>query len=272
MNCLWRIRALLVGIIMAGGGCAVEQQSNPPAPVRSEAAPTGRIRGIVRLRGSSPTPAFERIAKDHAVCGTEVPVTRLAVGTDNGVKHAFVYVENAPASEALRPRAAVTLEQTRCEYAPHALTVPVGTKLEIVNSDPILHNVHAKPFVRDQPSTIFNIAQPLRGQRTLIEPPLSAPGIIEVTCEAGHPWMTGYILVANHPYTAVTGEDGGFEIADVPPGTYQIRMWHEGVRLKNILASVQRYEYEDPYEITREVVLPPAGEVQVNFNLELRGS
>jgi hypothetical protein len=84
--------------------------------------------------------------------------------------------------------------------------------------------------------------------------------------------MTAYILVADHSYTAVTGDDGSFVIEGVPAGTYRIRMWHEGVRLTNIVASLQRYEYEPPYEITREVVVPEAGDAEVNFDFELRGA
>jgi hypothetical protein len=118
--------------------------------------------------------------------------------------------------------------------------------------------------------TIFNIAQPMQGQRTVVDLPLTKPGIVTLTCEAGHPWMTAYILVADHPYTAVTGDDGTFVIEDVPPGTYRIRMWHEGVRLANIVPSLQRYEYEPPYELTREVVVPQASDVEVDFDLELR--
>ena len=59
---------------------------------------------------------------------------------------------------------------------------------------------------------------------------------------------------------------------DVPSGTYRIKMWHEGVRLKRIIESLQRYAYEDPYESTQQVVVTPGGEAVINFDLALRSS
>jgi plastocyanin len=253
-------------------GAAPEPARTVAANRREVSAAAGRIWGTVRLQGNPPARASQPVPKDHDICGREVPVTRIALGLHGGVRHAFVYLENAPASQPLRARETVPVEQSRCEYVPHAIQIPAGTKLDIVNGDPILHNVHARQMTADGLRTIFNIAQPMRGQRTVVDLPLTKPGIVALTCEAGHPWMTAYILVADHSYTAVTGDDGGFVIEGVPAGTYRIRMWHEGVRLTNILASLQRYEYEAPYEITREVVVPEAGDAEVNFDLELRGS
>jgi hypothetical protein len=162
------------------------------------------------------------------------------------------------------------VEQSRCEYGPRALTVQSGTRLDIANDDPILHNVHARRLTSSGLETIFNIAQPIRGQRTVVDPPLTSAGIVALSCEAGHPWMSAYVLVADHPYTAVTDADGRFAIEHVPAGTYRIRMWHEGVRLTQVLKSVQRYEFEPPYEVSREVVVPAAGETVVDFDFELR--
>jgi plastocyanin len=265
----------LVSLAAVGAAsCRADPQPARTAAVaRREVSPTGgSIRGTVRLQGSPPAPAFQPVSKDRDICGREVPVTRIALDPKGGIRHAFVYLENAPASQPLRAREAVAVEQSRCAYAPHAIQVPAGTKLDIANGDPILHNVHARQMTADGPQTIFNIAQPVQGQRTVVDLPLTKAGIVTLTCEAGHPWMTAYILVADHPYTAVTGDDGTFVIDGVPPGTYRIRMWHEGVRLTNVLSSLERYEYEPPYEITREVVVPEAGDVEVNFDLELRGS
>lgn len=257
-----------------GMACRQSEPANTTVRPRAAAArgPTGRIRGLVTLRGSLPVAKSEPITKDQNICGASTSLTRLALGKDNAVRHAFIYLEGVPALEEARPRLSTQVEQRGCEYGPHVATVSAGAQLEIVNSDPILHNVHGLESTPDGPQTVFNIAQPIRGQRTKVDASLNRPGIIELKCEAGHPWMTAYILVANHPYVATTNDNGEFIIEGVPAGTYPIKMWHEGVQLKRIIASLQQFEYEGPYEVTQEVVVPPSGEAVVNFGLELRSA
>jgi hypothetical protein len=82
--------------------------------------------------------------------------------------------------------------------------------------------------------------------------------------------MTAYIVVANHPYVATSGDNGQFVVDDVPAGTYPIKMWHEGATLSRVIPSMQIFEYEDPYEVTEQVAVPANGEAVVNFSFELR--
>ena len=154
----------------------------------------------------------------------------------------------------------------------HRRDAQLGTKIEITNSDSILHNVHGLQTTDQGLQTIFNIAQPVRGQRTTVEPALTRPGIIHLACEAGHAWMNAYIFVAAHPYVTLTNQAGEFVMPSVPAGTYRIKMWHEGVIRKRNIESLQRYEYEDPYELTQEVVVQPKAESVVNFDLALRSN
>jgi plastocyanin len=260
------------------GGCGTTPQSTAPAQTAGADKPRaetshgdrGRIRGIVSLRGTVPAQRSEPITKDQTVCGSAAPVTRLTLGADNAIRGAFVYLDSIFTNEPARPRLSTQVEQKGCEYGPHVMTLTAGSDLEIVNNDPILHNVHARQSTADGLLTVFNIAQPVRGQRTKVDAPLDKPGIVALTCEAGHPWMTAYILVANHPFVATSGERGEFVIDDVPPGTYPIKMWHEGVQLSRIIPSLQVFEYEEPYEVTEQVVVPAHGEAVVNFSLALR--
>src|SRR5207244_3466189 len=120
------------------------------------------------------------------------------------------------------------------------LIVPTGARLEITNSDPILHNVHGQQVTDQGQQTLFNIAQPVQGQRAVVDSALTKPGIVFLTCEAGHPWMSGYVFVANHPYVSLTNDSGEFVIEGVPVGTYHIKMWHEGVTLKRNNKALQR--------------------------------
>ena len=219
---------LLVAVAMASAvACSSPQRS--PAPPREEApapisGPTGRIRGSVSLKGALPASESQPIAKDQNVCGSSAPVTRISVGDNNAVRQAFVYLENVASAGPVKPRASTQVEQKGCAYGPHVMTLASGADLEILNSDPILHNVHAREATPDGLQTVFNIAQPVQGQRTKVDAPLNKPGIITLTCEAGHPWMSAYILVANHGFVATTDDAGSFVIESVPAGTYPIKM------------------------------------------------
>jgi len=254
-------------------GCGTEKGNEiPPAVDKPPAVSqglTGRIRGVVRLKGDAPTPTFEPVAENQNVCGERVPLSRLALGKEKGVQYAFVYLDGVPSTEKVRARESLLVDQKNCQYAPHSLIVPAGSKIEITNSDPILHNVQGHQVTDQGQQTLFNIAQPVRGQKTTVETSLT-PGIVFLTCEAGHPWMSGYVFVANHPYVSVTRDDGEFVIEGVPPGTYRIKMWHEGVALKRNIKTQQRYEYEEPYESVQDVTVQADGDAVVNFELVLR--
>ena len=273
-------QTLLLGVAL-GFGCNAERSGDAPlgdnlvADIVESTGPTGRIRGTVRFEGALEAAEFEAITENQNVCGDSAPLQRLALGENLGVRHAFVYLEGVPpiGSAIDRPSAStepVLVDQRECEYVPHALVVPVETRAAVTNSDAILHNVHGRRDTGDGLQTIFNLAQPLRGQRTTINSPLTEPGIVYLSCEAGHPWMSAHILVADHAYVAVTDGAGEFLIDNVPPGTYDIKMWHEGVRLERIVRSLQRYDYEEPYEITQEVTVEADTETLVAFQMTLR--
>jgi len=130
-------------------------------------------------------------------------------------------------------------------------------------------NVNGKVSATEGLLPKFNIAQPIKGQHSKT-PALDKTGIVTLSCEAGHPWMSAFVLVADHPYVAITKNDGEFVIANVPVGTYRIKMWHEGVTLTSNNKALQRYDYEDPYETTKDVTVTANGEVVVDFDLTLR--
>jgi hypothetical protein len=254
-------------------GCGSSQPENviPPASEQSSApsGPTGKIRGAVRFQGEAPPEAFEPITENTKVCGDRVQVTRLMLGKDKGVRNAFVFLDGVQSTQKFQAQKSLLVDQKDCQYLPHALVAPAGGKIDITNSDPILHNVHAHQVTEQGQTTLFNIAQPVQGQRTTVDSSLT-PGIMHLTCEAGHPWMSGYVFVANHPFVTVSSADGEFLIEGVPPGTYTIKMWHEGVRLKRNIQMLQRYEYEEPYEVVQKVTVEANGEAVVNFDLALR--
>jgi plastocyanin len=233
------------------------------------AGPGGTIRGRVVLQGDAPKAASDTIAQDQKVCGSSVSLPRIALGKENGVQETFVFLEGVQNPAGARPATttrSVLIDQKECQYVPHTMIVPVNSKVEITNSDPILHNVNG----RQGDSKVFNYAQARQGQRETVDMAMTKPGIITLACDAGHPWMSAFIYVASHPYVALTDSNGEFVIKDVPPGTYTLKMWHEGVTLKDINKRLQVYNYEDPYELTQQVTVAANTDATANFELVLR--
>jgi len=149
------------------------------------------------------------------------------------------------------------------------MTVPVGTELGMNNSDTILHNVHGYLLAVEGRDSLFSISQPIKDQHNKT-PALTKPGVVTLTCDAGHPWMNAYVLVAENPYAAVTDAKGEFVIRNVPTGTYTLKSWHEGITLKEHNQKLNTYEYEDPYESSQQVLVSANAEATVNFDLTLR--
>jgi hypothetical protein len=108
-----------------------------------------------------------------------------------------------------------------CRYTPHVFGVRVGQPLDITNSDPTLHNIHATP----KNNAEFNQGQPIQGMKTTKT--FTTPEVmVPFKCDV-HGWMNAYVGVLDHPYFATTGTDGKFSLKSLPPGTYTIEAWHE---------------------------------------------
>lgn len=181
----------------------------------------GAIVGEVKFTGTAPKPEQFTVTKNQDYCGDHKPSEKLLVGANQWVKNAVVTLEDITKGKKIDKAAKPFLANDHCMFVPHVQAAVVGTKLEIRNSDPILHNTHA--FLGD--ATVFNLALPLQGQK--IPKALRKPGMVRVQCDAGHGWMSAYIVVTENPYHAVTDENGAFKITDVPPGSYKLKAWHE---------------------------------------------
>jgi hypothetical protein len=233
----------------------------------------GSVRGRVTLAAQSKVPPGLAITKDDVVCGSRPSFSRLLLGRDRGVANAVVFLKDIAAGKpfpAVRPS---VLMQRHCEFLPHVMLKRGDVSLDVVNNDPVLHNVHAYAF-SDNPTTLFNIAQPIKGQRSRIAPSqFRNAAIVMVTCDAGHPWMTGYIVREDHPYYAVTDDQGRYRLNDIPPGTYTLVLWHEGVEVQQTEREhgvVTKYRFEPPYAESRMITIPPRASVQQDFELHLR--
>lgn len=182
----------------------------------------GSISGIVKAPppAEAPKPLF--VSKDVDRCGERIADETLLVNGKGLVENAVISLEHVTEGVGIDKTRRPKIWNSGCRFQPHVLAVAVGQKVEIVNGDPILHSTHAKMGGK---TTVFNVALPIQNQK--IPKTILEPGIMELTCDAGHLWMTGYLVAFDHPYFAVTDEDGSFGIGRIPPGTYEIRAWHE---------------------------------------------
>jgi hypothetical protein len=232
----------------------------------------GTITGRVSLSGTAQTIHQLTVNKDVHCCGSTTASPRLSLGNNSGLKNAVVYIKNISGGKQFEQIDPVLLDQKECHFEPHVAILPEGGPLVIRNSDEVLHNV--RTYRIEDGKTVFNIAQPVQGQQTSIRPAVfDRPGIYHAVCDAGHPWMSAFIVVAEHPYYTLTDENGNFTLEDVPPGTYRLKVWHGGVHIKETRTSgseVVQYVYEEPYIIAEKIDVRPGSNTPVEFRLKLR--
>jgi plastocyanin len=174
----------------------------------------GSIQGKVVYQGSVP---IKKIipTKDKDVCGGPRDEPQIQVGPDQGVQDAVVYLKEVAKGKAWgKPDKTPVINNHNCRFEPAVQIIRAGD-IEIHNSDPVLHNTHGFYGRR----TAFNVALPEKGNKVTRE--LPRPGMVRVECDA-HGWMLAHVFVADSPYYALTGKDGSFNIADIPPGNYTL--------------------------------------------------
>jgi hypothetical protein len=120
------------------------------------------------------------------------------------------------------------MDQEQCVFVPRVMVVPAGGTVESLNTDRLLHNLHSN----SKGNPTFNRTQP-RGRTIPIV--LKEREIIRVDCDL-HPWMRAWVVVADHPFYAVTNDQGEFMLDNVPPGEYTFQLWQEslGVVTKDV--------------------------------------
>jgi len=231
----------------------------------------GTVKGSVRLTSSPGGEYSDRVTKDEAVCGKRKPSPRLLSGKDGGVRFAVVWIDGIAQGKKCGPPGIATLRQRKCEYNPHVLLLNPDDELEIVNEDPILHNVHSYDMDKNLRS-VFNIAQPVRGFHTHVRSAdLAGISALMTTCDAGHPWMSAYVIRASSPYFTITDAEGKFCIADIPAGTYTLKMWHEGIAALNSTGGPGTPPVvEEPYVESRQITIKSDETVTAGFDFSLR--
>jgi len=182
------------------------------------------ISGKVGFEGNAPKRARIQMNADPQCARIhKSPVTgeEVLVNANATLKNVLVYVKEGLKGKKFEgPNSKVVFDQKGCVYTPHVLGVQTGQEVEVLNSDPLIHNVHS--LSKENPS--FNVAQPKKGMK--LSKKFEKPELFKVKCEV-HPWMGAYIGVFNHPFFSVTGDDGTFSLKKLPAGEYTLEAWHE---------------------------------------------
>jgi plastocyanin len=142
---------------------------------------------------------------------------------------AVVYVVAVSGKTFSPPREHAKIDQTNLSFVPHVLPVLVGTTVDFLNSDSVLHNVFSPDAVADK----MNLGTWPKGEAR--SHTFKKVGFVSLLCIV-HPEMEGYVAVLPTPFFAVTDASGSYTISDLPDGTYGVKVWHP--KLKSVERSV----------------------------------
>jgi hypothetical protein len=190
----------------------------------AEAAEWGSLKGRFVVDGAPPQLPPLKVDKDQFCIDTQPKNDMVVIGKDNGLVNGVVYIflgrrgkiEVHPDYAALL-KEPVALDNKGCSFQPHVVAVRTGQPFVIKNSDPVGHNTNA--------TLLFNETIAAGEERTkTFDKPNTLP--VPVSCGI-HPFMKGHLLIQEHPYMAVSGDDGAFEIKNIPTGKHEFQFWHE---------------------------------------------
>ena len=185
----------------------------------------GTVKGVVKFDGKQAKRKPIRMGADKfcdgAHKGAAAQEELYVFGDDNTLQNVFVWVSKGLEGQSFAADGKATIDQQGCVYIPHISGVVVDQELDILNSDNTLHNVK----VNSKNNGSFNEGMPVKGM--VLTKKFSKPEMpVAFKCDV-HPWMGAFVHVVEHPFFAVTGQDGSFEIQGLPPGEYELSVWHE---------------------------------------------
>ena len=237
---------MLAASVMACGGGSKETPAETAAPAgggqKVDPATAGEVNGVVAFEGTAPKNEPIKMNADP-VCvkaNTTPQEQETYVVTDGKLANVFVYVKDGLSAYSFDPPTGMlTFDQKNCRYHPHVFGARVGQAVEIVNSDPTLHNIHALP----KDNAEFNNGQPIQGMK-MTHTFTAKEVMVPFKCDV-HGWMNAYVGVVDHPFFAVTDKDGKFSFKGLPPGTYTIEAWHEKLGTQTATVTIAAKETKD---------------------------
>jgi hypothetical protein len=200
---------------------------------------SGSIKGKITYSSKVQLPKSFDTGKYKKACGANVPNEKLLVN-DKGLMNVVVSIEGKKLGG--KP-GEYKLDQKNCRYDPHVMAMMKDSVLKIHSSDPINHNLHSYSFDNDPVNIMFLPNQ------DAFELEFEEPEIVKVECDL-HGWMTAWIVVTDNSYFDISGQKGGFNIPDLPPGKYTINAWHEILGSKSQTITVGKDDSEINFDFS----------------------
>ncbi len=189
---------------------------------------TGTLKARFVYGGSAFKPDAVNVNKDVEFCGKHNLVNeRLLVNPENdGLKNVVLYVYTGRGGSKLPDQPAsdkvFELANDKCRFEPRLVSLQVGDTLKITNPDPVGHNANLNFFA----NAAQNITIPPGGEK-LVKIEKAEPAVIPVDCNI-HPWMKAHLVVLDHPFAAISDDNGVLEIKGLPAGEKLVfRLYHE---------------------------------------------
>jgi hypothetical protein len=178
---------------------------------------TGSITGTITTTAKGVPPV--RVTIDQKVCGDQLPDESIVVDAGGRLANAVVVVAGLKRTSPAEP----LVMNEKCRFAPRVQLIGPKASVRTTSKDPVLHTTNAQ---LENGRTLFNVALPIPG--ITVTRVIAAAGNVRLSCNT-HPWMRGWMVVASDA-AAISGADGRFTIDNVPPGTYELRVWHEALK------------------------------------------
>jgi plastocyanin len=243
--------ALMVGCSDNGSRVRRTESKAQPTPSYFKVDPgtVGTVKGLVRFVGRRPARKYVDMSSEPACVEAhdgKAYDESLDVNPNGTLANVFVYVKTGLEGKRFEiPAAPVTIDQQGCWFRPRVLGIQIGQVLQVTNSDPVTHNIHPLAQINRE----WNHSQG-EGDPSLARKFTTKEIMVRVKCNI-HSWMHAFIGILDHPYFAVTGADGRFEIRTLPPGEYTLEAWQETMGTQE-----------------QKITLSPSATMQTNFVLK----